>query len=109
MGCQITVEYEGENIHSVVGNSCAIGDRYARQEVIHPERTVTSTVYVTGGDKPRCSVKTQHNIPKDRIFDCMKVINSTKIAAPVRIGDVVIHDVCGTGVDVVATRNIVSV
>lgn len=109
MGCQITVEYDGENIHSVAGNSCAVGDHYARQEVIHPERTVTSTVLVTGGDKPRCSVKTQKNIPKDKIFDCMDAINRTKIAAPVKIGDVVIHDVCGTGVDVVATRNIVKV
>lgn len=106
MGCQITVEYEGENVQSVRGNSCAIGDRYARKEVTHPERTVTSTVLVTGGDKPRCSVKTQHNIPKDKIFDCMTAINQTKIAAPVHIGDVVIADVCGTGVDVVATRNI---
>ena len=43
MGCQITVEFEGEEVFSVKGNTCAIGDKYARQEVTHPERTVTST------------------------------------------------------------------
>ena len=106
MGCQITVEFEGEEIKSVTGNSCKIGDRYARKEVIHPERTVTSTVAVTGGDKERCSVKTRGNIPKDMIFECMDAINRVCISAPVKIGDVVIPDVCGTGIDVIATRNI---
>ena len=58
MGCQITVEFEGEEVFSVKGNTCAIGDKYARQEVTHPERTVTSTVVVVGGAKERTSVKT---------------------------------------------------
>ena len=106
MGCQITVEVEGEEVFSVTGNTCAIGDKYARQEVTHPERTVTSTVAVTGGEKDRCSVKTKGNIPKEKIFACMDAIDHVKVAAPVRIGDVVIENVCGTGVDVVATKNV---
>ena len=100
MGCQITVEVEGEEVFSVTGNTCAIGDKYARQEVTHPERTVT------GGEKDRCSVKTKGNIPKEKIFACMEAINHVLVAAPVRIGDVVIENVCGTGVDVVATKNV---
>ena len=106
MGCQITVELDGEEILSVKGNTCAIGDRYARNEVIHPERTVTSTVVVDNGSKPRVSVKTAGNIPKDKIFACMKAIDAVRIQAPVRIGDVVIADVVGTGVNVIATKNI---
>jgi CxxC motif-containing protein len=109
MGCQITVELDGEQILSVKGNSCGVGDHYARQEVIHPERTVASTVVITGGDKERLSVKTKGNIPKDRIFDCMKEINKVRVKVPVKIGDVIIKDVLGTGVDVVATRNISAV
>ena len=105
MGCQITVELEGTEILSVKGNTCAIGDKYARNEVIHPERTVTSTVVVDGGDKPRCSVKTAGNIPKDKIFQCMDEINKVRAQAPLKIGDVVIKDVCGTGVDVIVTKN----
>ena len=66
MGCQITVEFEGEEVFSVTGNSCAIGDKYARQEVTHPERTVTSTVIVTGGGKERCSVKKKATSPRKR-------------------------------------------
>ncbi|MBQ9328231.1 MAG: DUF1667 domain-containing protein [Solobacterium sp.] len=106
MGCQITVELEGQEVLSVTGNTCGIGDRYARNEVVHPERTVTSTVVVDGGDKPRCSVKTAGNIPKDLISACMKEIDSVRVNAPVRIGDVIIENVLDTGVNVVATRNI---
>ena len=105
MGCQITVEFEGEEFFSITGNTCAIGDKYARQEVTRPERTVTSTVIVTGGNRERCSVKTKGNIPKEMIFPCMDAINHVKVSAPVRIGNVVIENVCGTGVNVVATNN----
>ncbi|MBQ1304932.1 MAG: DUF1667 domain-containing protein [Erysipelotrichales bacterium] len=107
MGCQITVELENGEVLSVHGNTCAIGDKYARHEVTNPERTVTSTVVVDGGDKPRCSVKTAGNIPKEKIFECMKEIDAVRLEAPVSIGDVVIENVAGTGVNIVATRNIV--
>lgn len=106
MGCQITVEIADLEARSVTGNTCPIGDRYARQEVTHPERTVTSTVVVVGGDRSRLSVKTASNIPKDLISACMREINAARIAAPVHIGDVVIENVCDTGVNVVATRNV---
>lgn len=108
MGCQITVEYdkEKEEVYSVAGNSCMIGDKYARNEVLHPERTVTSTVVVDGGDKPRLSVKTSGNIPKDKIFECMKAIDAVRVKAPVHIGDIVIENVVGTGINVVATKNV---
>ena len=107
MGCEITVTLEDGAVQSVSGNGCNIGDRYARNEVIHPERTVTSTVSVTGGDKPRLSVKTAAAIPKDKIFDCIAEINRVSVAAPVKIGDVVIENTAGTGISVVATRNII--
>ena len=106
MGCQITVELENGEVVSVTGNTCKIGENYAKNEVTHPERTVTSTAIVTGGDKPRVSVKTASNIPKDKIDDVMKEIDAAVMAAPVRIGDIVVKDVCGTGVNVIATRNI---
>ena len=106
MGCQLTVEMEGQEVLSVTGNSCPRGDMYARTEVVNPVRTVTSSVLVTGGQAERTSVKTANPIPKGMIFDVMKEIYSAVIAAPVKIGDVVIEDVAGTGVQVVATKNI---
>ena len=106
MGCEVTVTMDNGTILSVEGNTCDIGDKYARKEVTHPERTVTSTVVVTGGDKPRLSVKTASAIPKEKIQACMDEINHLSVTAPVRIGDILIPDTAGTGVSVVATRNI---
>ncbi len=106
MGCQVTVEMEKGEVISVSGNTCKRGDIYARKEVTNPTRIVTSTIVVTGGDKPRVSCKTASDIPKDKIFAVMHDINHVKCDAPVHIGDVLIEDVAGTGVSVVATRDI---
>ena len=106
MGCLVTVEMENGEILNITGNTCKIGDTYARKEVTNPTRIVTSTVMIGGSDKTRLPVKTASDIPKSAIFDVMEVINHAQAKAPVKIGDVIIKDVAGTGVDVIATRNI---
>ena len=106
MGCMLTVSMENGEVVEVAGNTCPKGDIYARKEVVNPTRIVTSTVKITGGDKERVSVKTASDIPKSKIFDVMKVIDAASVAAPAHIGDVLISDVAGTGVDVIATRNV---
>ena len=106
MGCALLVEMNGKEIISVTGNTCKRGDVYARKEVTNPTRIVTSTVRVTGGDHEMVSVKTKEDIPKGKIFDCVKALKTVEVAAPVHIGDVIMKDVAGTGVDVVATKNV---
>lgn len=106
MGCQLTVTMEGDEVVSVAGNTCPRGDLYARKEVTNPTRIVTSTIAITGGDKERISCKTASDIPKDRIFDVMKEINRTVTAAPKKRRDVLLENVAGTGVNVIATRDI---
>ncbi|MBQ9549752.1 MAG: DUF1667 domain-containing protein [Lachnospiraceae bacterium] len=106
MGCLITVQMEKGEVISVEGNTCQKGDIYARKEVTNPTRIVTSTVVIKDGDKPRLSVKTKNDIPKDKIFEVMKDIDAADVTAPKHIGDVVVSNVAGTGVDVIATRNI---
>lgn len=106
LGCQITVTLEDGAVADVRGNSCPRGAQYARKEVCDPTRTVTTTVPVAGSPLvQRISVKTASDIPKDRVFDCMRALAGVSVTAPVAIGDVVLSDVCGTGVDVVATRS----
>jgi len=109
MGCLLTVTLDGGEVTEVKGNTCAKGDIYARKEVVNPTRIVTSTVKITGGDKERVSVKTASDIPKSKIFEVMKDIDAATVKAPARIGDVLIKNVAGTGVDVIATRNIEAV
>ena len=106
MGCLVTVELDGETILSVTGHTCPRGESYARKEVISPTRIVTSTIRVEGGSRERVSCKTASDIPKDRIPEVMRAINAAVVAAPIRIGDVLIEDAAGTGVAVVATANI---
>lgn len=105
MGCPVTVEMNDTEIVSVTGNTCPRGDAYARKEVTNPTRIVTSTVKVEGGSVDMVSVKTKEDIPKDKIFDCVRALKGITVKAPIRIGDVILADVAGTGVDVVATKN----
>ena len=105
LGCPLKVETdENGAVLQVTGNTCKRGEVYGKKEVTAPERTVTSTVAVVGGSAPLVSVRTRTDIPKGKIFDCMEAIRAAKIQAPVHIGDVVVENVCGTGVDVVATK-----
>lgn len=105
LGCLITVEYDGGEVLSVTGNTCKRGDAYARTEITNPVRSIHSTVKVNGGEHPVVPCKTSGPIPKGAIFDVMKEINKVTVDAPVSIGQVFIKDVCGTGVDIVATNN----
>ena len=103
-GCHLQVDED--NDYAVTGNRCPRGAAYGKAELIHPTRTVTSTVRCTGGAHPRCPVKTDQPIPKDKMFDVTAALDAVELTAPVRIGQIVIADVCGTGANVVATRNI---
>lgn len=106
LGCQVAVTLRDGAVTDVRGNSCPRGDQYARKEVVNPTRTVTTTVPVTGSTRERrISVKTASDIPKGLVFDCIRALAGVTATAPVRIGDVVLADVCGTGVDVVATKS----
>lgn len=106
MGCPLVVTMDHGEVVSVEGNTCKRGAVYGKKEVTNPTRIVTSTVRVTGGSISVVSVKTREDIPKEKIFDCIKALQEIEVAAPVNIGDVVLRDVAGTGVDVVATKNI---
>ena len=109
MGCPLIVTMEAGEVISVTGNTCKRGDVYARKEVTNPTRIVTSTVRVSGGDADMVSVKTKEDIPKGKIFECVKALKSVEVPAPVHIGDILVKDVVGTGVDIVATKNVESI
>lgn len=106
LGCPVHVELEERKVVSVTGNTCPRGAEYARKEVTNPTRIVTTTVRVNGGMEAMASVKTERDIPKGKIFDCVKVLKNVEMHAPVRIGDVVAENVADTGISVIATKNV---
>ena len=106
MGCPLTIEMEGEQVIRVSGNTCKRGEIYARKEVTNPTRIVTTTVKVLNGTSDTVSVKTKEDIPKEKIFDCVKALKNVQVEAPVHIGDVIADKIAETGVDIVATGNV---
>ena len=109
LGCGLTVTIKDGEVEKVQGNTCPKGEAYGKKEVTNPTRIVTSTVRVTGGVLPVVSVKTASEITKEKIMDCARVLKEVEVQAPVSIGDVVLEDVCGTGVPMIATKNVSAV
>lgn len=105
VGCQLTVKMEDGAVVSVSGNLCKRGEKYAKTECVNPLRTLTTTVKVIGGAP--LSVRSEEPLPKGKIFEAMAVINATEIQPGQRIaiGDTIIADIVGTGVDIIATSS----
>jgi CxxC motif-containing protein len=105
--CELTVFVDGDTVLQVEGNTCKRGEKFAYKEITTPERTLSSTIVVEfNGITTLLPVKTQSPIPKKDMAAAMKVIHSTKLNRPCKMGDVIITNICETGVDVVACRSI---
>ena len=103
LGCTLTAVPNGESF-DISGYTCKRGLEYAKKELTRPERTVTSTVRVSGGKANVTSVRTASDIPKDAIFRVMEAINEIVAPAPIAIGDILCQDIAGTGVALTATK-----
>lgn len=104
-GCHIQVEGEGDKILSVEGQGCKRGLEYASAEFAHPVRILTTLVKLDG-QNDLLPVRSNKPVPKEKLFDCMEVIRAATVKAPVNRYDVIVADICGTGVDIVATKAI---
>jgi len=106
LGCAIIIKGQGEEIVSLVGNQCSRGEAYAKNEFIHPVRLLTTTLRVVGGQVPLVSVRSDRPIPKEKQTDCMEVIKQASAMAPVWRYDVLIADILGLGVNILATGEV---
>lgn len=104
-GCHLTVEKKGEEI-SVSGNACPRGYTYAYNEMTNPLRTLTSSVGIDSEKCHRLPVITSSPIPKGRIMDVMKALKGVEAKVPVKLGDVILSDVLGLNVDIIASKSI---
>ena len=106
MGCPLTVTLEGGEVSRVEGNTCKRGDAYARREVANPTRILTTTVPVRCGVSPTVAVKTAGEVPKPLLLECVRAIKSLTAEAPVKAGQVVFENICGTGVNLIAVKDV---
>ena len=102
VGCSLLVELVDGKVFEVKGNACPRGKVYAENECTSPMRTITTTVRCKSGEI--LPVKTENPIPKEKIFEAMKIINKANPILPISVGDVIIQNVCGS--NVIATKNI---
>lgn len=106
MGCKIHVTMNEGTIVGISGNTCPRGETYARQEIRNPQRMLTTTVRIHGGVLPLLPVVSQSTLPKNQIFDCVRVLQDIRTEAPVKMGDVIVHNILNSGVDIVASRDV---
>lgn len=110
--CLLTVEVERDadgavvEVHSVTGNSCPRGDKFAHQELTCPTRVLTTTVAVSGGDEALLPVRTVEAIPLELHAQAMNLIRGLVVDAPIRMGDVVLGGLLSTNIDLVASMDI---
>ncbi|MBN2898961.1 MAG: DUF1667 domain-containing protein [Clostridia bacterium] len=107
VGCRLTIEKDdtAENGYRITGNTCKRGINYAIEEMTHPTRMVPTTVKIEQAFLKRLPVRTDRPIDKKLIFEAMKVINDFTCIAPIKMGDVLIENILGTEVNIIATRS----
>lgn len=105
MGCSLKVEINGDQL-LVEGNQCKRGETFARDEIENPKRSLTTTVRTIFKEMPLLPVRTEGDIPKDKIFQAMEVLNKVLIKEEVSCGDIIVKDILGSGCNVIATGRI---
>ena len=111
MGCSMEVEVETnangqKKVVSVKDNGCKRGEQYAAKELQNPTRTLTTTIKVEGGVLPVVPVKTAGEVPKASLLQCMEVVRRASCRAPVKRGDILLYDLLGTGINVIACADV---
>ncbi len=106
LGCELTVVLSDDGEIQVTGYKCPRGLDYAKKEILSPTRTITSSVPVSGGEIPMVSVRTDRDVPKRLVFDCVMLLKDIVLKAPVRAGDIILENICDTGANFIATRSV---
>ncbi|MHC1734855.1 MAG: DUF1667 domain-containing protein [Erysipelotrichaceae bacterium] len=106
MSCMLHVDFDGEgHICAVSGNTCPRGDAYARKELTNPTRMLTSTVKILNAPYDRLPVIISSDIPKGKLFEVMEALRVVEVSAPVKCKDIIVKNICGLGVDILASRS----
>ncbi|HEC76258.1 MAG TPA: DUF1667 domain-containing protein [Thermoplasmatales archaeon] len=109
IGCKIVANKKDDKIEIVGGNKCKRGEKYAIDEILHPKRMVTTSVFVKNGEYPLVSVRTSQPVPKEKVMEIVKEMKKISLEAPVKCGDVIVKNVAGTDADIIATRTVNSI
>ena len=104
-GCTLTAVIENGEVIEVRGYNCKKGLDYGVAEMTDPRRMVATTVKVNNGFHPLLPVYTERPVPKPLIPQILDEIRKVDVTAPVKMKSVIVENVLGTGVNVLASRD----
>ncbi len=105
-GCHICVTGNEKTVENLEGYGCKRGIAYATNEYLSPVRILTTIVKIKGVQNDLLPVRSNKPLPKEKLFECMDVIRKVEVELPVKTYDVIVKNICDTGVDIVATKTI---
>lgn len=105
VGCRIEARIEGKSMVNLSGYRCKRGLQYARDEVVLPKRILTTTVRLKSEGAHVLPVRTKDAIPKSKLMQAMWELKGVSVDGPIKMGDVILKNIAGTGVDVIASRS----
>ncbi|AOT70424.1 DUF1667 domain-containing protein [Geosporobacter ferrireducens] len=107
MGCRLTLKEDATQPggYEIIGNQCKRGIEYAIKETTNPTRTITTTVKIKNALLNRIPVRTDQSIAKNKIFECMRQLDLVEVTGPVKMGEVIVENILGTGVNIIASRS----
>lgn len=107
MGCRLTLKEDAAQPggYEIIGNQCKRGTEYAIKEMTNPTRTITTTIKIKNGLLNRLPVRTDKPIAKSKMVECMRQLDTIEIQAPVKMGDIIVQNILGTDVNIIASRS----
>ncbi len=106
-GCQINVEGDRSRVALIENAQCTRGETYAATEFTHPCRILTSSVRMEGDGRRMLPIRSSAPIPREMLLACMHEIQKCSISTPVQMHQVIIPDILGSGVDMIACMPVV--
>jgi len=105
-GCRLLIDIGDDGELSITGNACPKGAAWGAREAVTPMRTLTTTVAIQGSNRRRLPVRTNGELPLGRLLDAMAAIDPVVVKPPLRNGDILLQNLLGLGVDVIATDDL---
>jgi CxxC motif-containing protein len=106
VGCAIDAIVEDGELREISGQACKRGLAFVREELTAPKRMLTTTVRVKGGVLPLVPVRSSAALPKELLLPVVALLRQVTLEAPVREHQVVLANVFGTGIDIIASRDL---
>jgi CxxC motif-containing protein len=107
-GCPMQAEFETDSkkIISLEGHNCKRGIKFAESEITNPLRLLTTTIRIDSGISQRLPVRSNNPAPKEKILSMVKEVKKIRAKAPIKMGEIIIADVLGTGIDIISSATV---